>query len=217
MLKFYYAPISVNARRVWIALLEKQIDFEPIEIDLDGEQFQSDFTAVNPLQRVPAIVDNGLRIIESLAILDYLEAKYPFPTLMPTEIEAIAIVRMISMVALTDLQPATLPLTKQLVGLAVDPATLARAKQRTIAILQFFEETIADRTYFAGTAFTIADIIAGTLVPSVAMFGIDLAGYSRLSAWIDRLSQRESFRQTEPTPAQIQAALPTIEKILATR
>jgi glutathione S-transferase len=136
---------------------------------------------------------------------------------MPTEIEAMAISRMVAMVALTDLQPATVPLTKQLLGLAVDPATLARARQRTIAILQFFEATIAERPYFTGTTFTVADIVAGTLVPSVAMFGIALAGYPRLSAWIDRLSQRESFRQTEPTPAQIQAALPTIEKILATR
>jgi glutathione S-transferase len=47
MLKFYYAPISANSRRVWITLLEKQIPFEPIIIDLDGEQFQSEFTAIS--------------------------------------------------------------------------------------------------------------------------------------------------------------------------
>jgi glutathione S-transferase len=76
MLKFYYAPISANSRRVWITLLEKQIPFEPIIVDLDGEQFQAEFTAINPLQRVPAIVDNQLRIIESLAILDYLDVRY---------------------------------------------------------------------------------------------------------------------------------------------
>lgn len=52
-----------------------------------------DFTAINPLQRIPVIIDNGLRIVESLAILDYLEAKYPTPSLMPSEIDAIATVR----------------------------------------------------------------------------------------------------------------------------
>lgn len=72
MLKFYYNPISVNARRVWVALLEKQIPFEPILVNLDGDQFHDDFTAINPLQRIPAIVDDKLRVVESLAILDYL-------------------------------------------------------------------------------------------------------------------------------------------------
>lgn len=71
MLKFYYNPISVNARRVWAALLEKQIPFEPILVNLDGDQFHDDFTAINPLQRIPAIVDDGLWVVESLAILDF--------------------------------------------------------------------------------------------------------------------------------------------------
>lgn len=73
MLKFYYAPLSVNSRRVWIALLEKQIPFEPIRLDLDGDQFSPEFTTINPLQRVPVVIDDGLRLVESLAILNYLE------------------------------------------------------------------------------------------------------------------------------------------------
>jgi glutathione S-transferase len=225
MLKFYYTPISANARRVWITLLEKQIPFEPIIVNLDGEQFQSEFTAINPLQRVPAIVDNELRIFESLAILDYLEAKYPMPELMPKELDKLAIVRMISLVSVTELQPVAITLTKQLLGLEIDPTSVKNARQRAISILQFFEDTIAgadsklfgDRPYLTGNTFTSADIVAGTLVPSAAMFGISLDPYPRLNAWIDLLSQRESFRQTAPTPEQIQAALPTIKKIMETR
>lgn len=217
MLKFYYAPISANSRRVWITLLEKQIPFEPITIDLDGEQFQSEFTAINPLQRVPAIVDNELRIFESLAILDYLEAKYPVPELMPKELDKLAIARMISMVSLTELQPAALTLTKQLMGLAIEPSSVNKARQRAITILQFFEDTVGNQPYFTGNTFTMADIVAVTLVPSASMFGISLDPYPGLNAWIDRLSQRESFQQTAPTPEQVQAALPTIKKIMENR
>jgi glutathione S-transferase len=217
MLKFYYAPISANSRRVWITLLEKQIPFEPIIVNLDGEQFQSEFTAINPLQRVPAIVDNELRIFESLAILDYLEAKYPVPELMPKELDKLAVARMISVVAVTELQPPAITLTKQLLGLEIDPEIVEKARQRAISILQFFEDTIGNRPYFTGDTFTVADIVAGTLVPSAAMFGISLDPYPKLNAWIDRLSQRESFRQTNPTPEQVQAALPTIKKIMETR
>ena len=88
---------------VWVTLLEKQIPFESILVNLDDDQFGNDFTAVNPLQRVPAIVDNGFWVIESLAILDYLEAKYPMPSLMPSEPENIAIVRMVEMLAVNEL------------------------------------------------------------------------------------------------------------------
>lgn len=217
MLTFYYALLSVNARRVWIALLEKQIPFEPILLNLDGDQFSAEFTAINPLQRVPVVVDNGLRIVESLAILDYLEAKYPVPALLPNESNALAIARMVSMISLTELQPATLPLTKALVGLTVEPEILERAKQRIITVLRFFEALMGNRLYFIEGMFTLADIVAGTLVSSVAMFGIDLDPYPKLSAWIEHLSQRESFQQTAPTSEQIQAALPNIKTILETR
>ena len=49
------------------------------------------------------------------------------------------------------------------------------------------------------------------------MFGISLDPYPGLTAWIERLSQRDSFRQTAPTTEQVQAALPTIKKIMETR
>jgi glutathione S-transferase len=74
--------------------LSKKIPFEPISVKLDGDQFQPDFTAINPLQRVPVVVDDGFRVVESLAILDYLEAKYPSPSLMPKDLQAYATVRM---------------------------------------------------------------------------------------------------------------------------
>ena len=212
MLKFYYNPISVNARRVWVALLEKQIPFELILVNLDGDQFDDDFTAINPLQRIPAIVDDGLRVVESLAILDYLEAKYPTPSLMPSESEAIATVRMIGTITVVELQPATIPLTRPLVGLEVDPQKLEVAQQRVKSILHFFEELLHEQTYFVGDEFTLAEVVAGTLVPS-----LPLEDYPHLKAWSERLTQRQSWQQTVASPEAIEAALPNIRKILERR
>ncbi|MGA7937225.1 MAG: glutathione S-transferase family protein [Kovacikia sp.] len=212
MLKFYYNPISVNARRVWVALLEKQIPFEPILMHLDGDQFHDNFTAINPLQRIPAIVDNGFRVVESLAILDYLEAKYPTPSLMPSEPEAIAVVRMIETITVVELQPATIPLTRPLVGLEVEPWKLEAAQQRVAIVLQFFEELLNEQTYFAKEEFTLAEVVAGTLVPS-----LPLEDYPRLKAWSERLTQRESWQQTVAYPEAIESALPNIQKILERR
>jgi len=212
MLEFYYNPISVNARRVWVALLEKQIPFEPVLVNLDGDQFHADFTAINPLQRIPAIVDDGFRVVESLAILDYLEATYPTPSLMPSTPEAIALVRMVEMVTVTELQPATVPLTRPLVGLKVEPWKLEAAQQRVAIALQFLEELLNEQTYFANDKFTLAEVVAGTLIPS-----LPLENYPRLKAWSERLAQRESWQQTVADPEAIKAALPNVQKILERR
>ncbi len=142
MLTFYYNPVSANARRVWVALLEKQIPFEPVLVNLDGDQFNRNFTAVNSLQRVPVIADNGFRVIESLAILDYLEAKYPTRSLMPSNPEDIATVRMVEMVAVSELQTAMLILTQPLVGLNVDAQKLDASKERVNAVTKFYENLL---------------------------------------------------------------------------
>ncbi|WP_414754722.1 glutathione S-transferase family protein [Anabaena sp. CCY 9910] len=217
MLKFYYNPISVNARRVWVALLEKQIPFEPLLLNLDGDQFQEEFTVINPLQRVPVIVDNGLRVVESLAILDYLETKYPTPSLIPSEPAAIATVRMVEMITVSELQPATVILTRPLVELDTDAKKLASAQEAVGKILQFYETLLGEHTYFAGQDFTLAEVVAGTLIPSLPLFGFSLDDYPRLLAWAERLEERESWQKTTPDFASIAAAIPNIKAILERR
>lgn len=217
MLKFYYNPISVNARRVWVALLEKQISFEPILVKLDGDQFHPDFTAINPLQRIPVVVDNGLPIVESLAILDYLEAKYPTPPLIPSDPQALAIIRMVEMVAVNELQPATVVLTRPLVRLETNAQKLEAAQQQVTAVLEFYEGLLEHNPYFAGEEITLAEVVAGTLVPSLSLFGFSLETYPRLNDWVERLLQRDSWQQTTAQPEAIQAALPNIRKILERR
>ena len=217
MLKFYYNPVSANVRRVWVALLEKQIPFEPILVNLDGDQFDNDFTAVNLFQRIPVIVDNGFRVIESFAILDYLEAKYPTRSLMPSNPEDIATVRMVEMVAVNELQPSMLLLTRPLVGLDVDNQKLDATKERVVSVMQFYENLLGKHSYFVGEELTLADVVAGTLFPSLYLFGFSLDSYPRLKAWLERLAIRESWQQTMPQPEVVEAALPNIRKILERR
>ncbi len=217
MIQFYYTSISVNARRVWIALLEKQLAFEPILVNLDGGQFEPGFTALNPLQRVPVLVDNGLRIVESIAILDYLEAKYPTPPLMPIHPSAIALVRMVMMIAVNELQPATLPLTRPLVGLKTETHKLESAQQQISTVLKFYEDLLQGQLFFGGEQLSLADIVAGSLVPSMPTYGFSLEAYPQLQAWSERLNSRSSWQQTTPEPEAISAALPAIKKILERR
>jgi glutathione S-transferase len=57
-----------------------------------------------------------------------LEAKYPAPALMPSQAEDIATARMMKMVAVQELQPVTIPLTRSLVGLETDDRQLNLAR-----------------------------------------------------------------------------------------
>jgi glutathione S-transferase len=218
MIQFYYNPLSGNARRVWIVLLEKQIPFEPILVKLDGDQFHPDFVAINPFSKIPVIIDNGFRVIESLAILDYLEAKYPTPTLMPKTAEAIATLRMVQLVLVNELQPVYIPLMKQRVQLDVPSEQLEIAQQTVQTTLHFLESLLDNKPYFCGENFTLADIVAGNMIATMLpFFGMAIAPYPQLAAWVEKLETRPSWQQTTPDPALVQAALPHMRKILERR
>lgn len=84
MLTLHHDPISPNSRRVWLTLLEKGLEFDLVEVNLDGEQFSPEFLEISPFHHIPVLVDDGFSLIESLAILDYLESKYPSPRMLLT-------------------------------------------------------------------------------------------------------------------------------------
>ena len=88
MLKVYHHPLSTYARRVRIALLEKNIEAELVVVDMPSRAHrQEPYLSLNPYGRVPTIMDDGFVLYESTAILEYLEAKFPMPALVPADIQ----------------------------------------------------------------------------------------------------------------------------------
>ncbi|HEY9600168.1 MAG TPA: glutathione S-transferase family protein [Allocoleopsis sp.] len=215
MLKFYHNPVSANSRRVWIALLEKGIPFEEVFLNLDSDQYQPEFLEINPFHHVPVLVDDGFRVVESIAILDYLEAKYPQPSLMPSEPKAIAIVRMVQMVTLNELWHPTIRLTGEAMGFVKsDPQKLEKAHQQIVTVLQFFEQLLKDSPYFGSDRLTLADITTGTMVPGLPSMGVFLDDYPHLRAWCDRLMERESWQATQPSTEMIETFLPQAKALI---
>lgn len=193
MLKFYYNPRSPMARRVWRGLLEKEIEFEPILMKLNGDQFQPDYLEINPFHRVPVIVDDGFKMVESIAILEYLETKYPTPALLPKETQALATVRMVQMISTNEFVPKVLPLILE----NQDSPKLIEAKQHIEKVLTFFAENLKDNSYFGGENLSLADIIVGTDISFLPHLGIDFSKYPNLNNWFERLMQRPSWQKTE--------------------
>jgi len=206
MLTLYHQPFSPNSRRVWITLLEKGLEFELVEIKLDGEQFKPEFLAISPFHHIPALVDDGLNLVESLAILDYLEAKYPTPAMLPKDAKDLAIARMVQLVTVNELLPAATTFLPQFLGLpGGDPEKIEKAQQKIATVLKFFENLLDDRPYFASYNLTLAEVVAGTVIDVLPSLGISLNDYPKLNARCDRLLARPSWQATEATPEAIEA------------
>jgi glutathione S-transferase len=213
MLTFYYHPLSPVARRVWLALLEKEIPFEAKLVNLTGEQFQPDFLALNPFHHVPVVVDKELRLLESLAILDYLEAAYPVRRLLPHSASELAKVRMVQMVVVNELTPklpaiinADLPLSSS------NPNV-----QHLHLVLKFLNEQLGQYPYFGGDLFSLADIVAGATIPLLCRLGLSLTAYPALSDWHERIIARPAWCQSEPSDCDLKVWQRWIQRMIKRR
>jgi glutathione S-transferase len=218
MLKFYYTHLSINARRVWVTLLEKKLEFEPILLKLNGDQFQPDFLELNPFHHIPVLVDGDLKIFESLAILDYLEAKFPNPAFMPVNAEDIAKMRMIELVTVNELPPSSIVLMKQMLDVPVEEQKIQQARESMATVLQYFEDSLKEnQAYLIAEKLTYADIVAGTAVVAIPSLGISLEPYPKVTQWLDKLNQRPSWQQTAVSSAEIEKSKAVMKAILQNR
>lgn len=195
MLTFYYHPLSPIARRVWMTLLEKGLDYDPVVVNLRGEQHKPEFLELNPFHHVPVLVDDGFRVLESLAILDYLEQKYPTPSLLPESPEGRAIARMVQMVTVNEITTKFFTLMKE----EIDPDAFEGAVQHVNTALGFLEQQLGGSPYFGGDGVTLGDLVAAPTLSLLQRLGVPIDGYSLLNQWFQRMAARESWQQTEPS------------------
>ena len=97
---------SSASYRVRIALNLKGLKPERRHVHLlKGEQREAAFKSINPQGFVPYLIDGDFALTQSLAIIEYLDEKYPNPPLMPTDIAARAQVRAIAQLIACDIHP----------------------------------------------------------------------------------------------------------------
>jgi glutathione S-transferase len=203
MIKLYQTAVSFNSRRVSMTLLEKGLDFAIEEVQLDGRQFQPDFLAMNPFHHVPVLVDEDFTVIESLAILDYLEARYPQPAMLPADPRDLAKVRMVEMVVVNELAPALIPLYPKMLGIGEgDPQAVADALLKINTSLQFLAGLLDMRPFFGSDKITLAETVAASVIDVLSFANIDLAEFPRLKTWMTNIQQRPSWSASAATEAQ---------------
>jgi maleylacetoacetate isomerase/maleylpyruvate isomerase len=105
-MKLYNAARSSASFRVRIALNLKGVPFEYLPVVLSkNEQFKDAFRALNPAELVPVLVDGDTQLTQSLAIIEYLEERFPQPPLLPHEAELRAYVRAAALSIACEIHP----------------------------------------------------------------------------------------------------------------
>jgi glutathione S-transferase len=180
-MKLYDGGRAPNPRRVRVFLAEKGIEILAEQVDLGSLQHRSEaYTAINPMQRVPALVlDDGTVITESIAICRYFEALQPDPPLFGRGALDGALVEMWNRRAelhlflpvshiFRHLHPAMAQMESPQV-----PDWGEANKPRVMAFLQFLDGELKDRAFVAGADYSVADI--------TAMVAVDFMRVSKLA------------------------------------
>ncbi len=106
MIELYDYWRSSAAYRIRIALNLKGLAAQQHLVNLrEGEQKSASYRRMNALGRVPTLVDDGQAFTQSLAILEYLEERYPEPPLLPEDVAARARVRALAQLVACDIHP----------------------------------------------------------------------------------------------------------------
>lgn len=215
MIELYY-DATPNGRKALIALEETGLPYEVRWIDVKrGDQFSSEYRAVNPNAKIPAIVDTDgpggqpVRIFESGAILLYLAEKAG--TLIPGD--AIgrwdAICWTVWQVANQGPASGNASHFMQYAPAAgIDDAyAKARYVGETRRCATVLEDRLADRPYIVGDEFSIADIACFPWTRVMKAYEIDIRDYPNLAEWSDRISARPSARVKLERPAELEPPL----------
>lgn len=203
-MKLYSGPLSLFTAKVRIALDEKNVPYERIEVGWSlakrYEPHHPDVVALNPKKQVPVLVDGDVVVYDSTLILEYLEERFPEPPLYPSELALRARCRQLEAAA----DEIVFPAVWELINGGFYPAAAGdtaaaersqRAKARVAELCEGLDKELVGREYLCGR-FSVADIGTYIMVSTAATLGAPPpASCTQLQGWLGRLSARPAVRR----------------------
>lgn len=198
---------SVYNRIARLALAEKGLSYERVEVNPFDPDRPADYLALHPFNRVPTLVHDGFTLYETGAITRYLDRAFPGPVLQPADPRALA--RMDQIIGVVD-SYGYWPMVRQVFvhgffrkrsGQPDDGDELKRGLEASAKVLAALETLSADDSFIVGPALSLADLHLASMTAyfSAAPEGTAmLRGHPRLGRWWTRVSQRPSLAHTDP-------------------
>lgn len=201
-MRLWANSVSTNPRRVLIYLAEKGIALERVDVDIaPGAPRDADFLRLSPAGKIPVLeLDDGTALIESAAIVEYLEELHPDPPMIGVEPAARARVRADERIV-SDLIAWTGVLARHASPLFKDrvdqqPAAAEAARPLVAGQLDMLERRMGDHAFLSGDKPSIADCsLCALLQVCRDRLALPLvAGHPGLQAWFERFDKRPSAR-----------------------
>lgn len=201
MMKLLSATPSPYARKVRIALSEKGLAFELVT----EVPWNQDATAprYNPLGKLPVLIlDDGSTVFESHYILEWLEARHPEPPLVPRDVDGRLAAWRLEVIADGVCDATVLTLFERMRGEGCSAPWLQRQRRKIEAGTAALAQAVRPgATFVLGDAFGLADIATGTVLGYLELRLPDFdwkAEHPHLAQWFANISQRPSFKATQP-------------------
>jgi glutathione S-transferase len=200
MIRLHYHPMSTYSRRVRMSLLEKQIPHELVVVDMAARKHRDPaHLALNPYGRVPVMQDGDFVLYESAAILNYLEAIFPQPPLLPAAPRERALVDM--HMKLCDIQMA------RQTGVIIfpkrflpkerwDEKAMTQAKGEIESHLRILERELTGRQYLVAGQYSLAEVCYTPFVQFLAL--MEITPPPAVARWVEQMLTRPSAVQTAP-------------------
>jgi GST-like protein len=200
-----YGMQSPNVRKVLIMLEELELAYELRHVAVfKGEQFAPEFLALNPLGKVPVLVDPRLPapLAESGAILFWLAEREG--ALLPAEGPARYEVMQWLMAQMANIGPMFGQLNHfQLLPNGEQPYALGRYAAAAERLYRLLDERLAQRPWLAGEAYSIADIATYPWAHYLEQHGFDAAAHPALLDWRARIDARPAVERVKMRLAEI--------------
>jgi glutathione S-transferase len=199
---FYYGTFSGNSARSAFALAEAGVAYSPHPIGAPhGENRQAPYLALNPMGKVPALVDGDVRLWESNAINWYLAETHPAARLLPTSAAGRASVQRWLMFQAGHVTPACTPIYRQtnprvraVWKTSATEEAVAAARQELGRYLPVLDQALAGRDWLEGE-FSLADVAYAPHFALCAEGGFDFASSPNVHAWLERLWARPGWKR----------------------
>ena len=204
MIRLHWHPFSIVPRRVRILLREKNIPHVEVEVNvLENAQKEPAFRRLNPFGQIPVLEDGDLVISESVAILEYLEERFPEPCFLSTDPATRALTRQYMLWSGDYFFPQwetwMAPFFKP--DEPYDRAARRKAHDDIAMHLDVLERRLTGRDWLID-AYSLADICYAPTLTVLDRVGLgDLVDARHaLAAWVRRLLERPAVRDTAPPP-----------------
>jgi maleylacetoacetate isomerase len=198
---------SSTSFRLRIALAYKRLDYEPHYVSLPKMEHRiPSYRDMNPQGLVPLLVEDGRFLIQSMAVIEYLDEIYPEPPLMPKDPIGRSYVRAVSQIIGCEIHPLNnvrvLKHLKAQFG-ADEAATNAWYEHWITEGLSGLEGYLAREglsgDFCYGDTVTMADICLVPQIFNARRFNCSLDAYPKLLAITDRCMTLDAFRAAEPS------------------